>query len=234
MNNNLLKIKFKQRANKLASMDFDNFEDWQIAEVFTKAQNEWARRQLHGSNVFKEGDEQSKRRIDDLQVLLKTIELKGVNKTEYFESIDLPKDYLEFKRVSAKATTGSCPDPRRLRIYLSEEANVDELLRDAEKCPSFEWAETFCTLQGNNLKVYTDQKFTVAEPTLTYYRIPRPIAFKGMQDITTGDTIYDDVECEFKDDVVELILDEAVAIATGDIESFNQMQRLTQNAERNN
>ena len=43
-----------------------------------------------------------------------------------------------------------------------------------------------------------------------------------------------DVECEFKDDIVELILDETAAIIAGDIENFNQMQSRMQSAERSN
>ena len=43
-----------------------------------------------------------------------------------------------------------------------------------------------------------------------------------------------DVESEFKDDIVELIIDEAVSILAGDIESVNQSSRGTQNTERNN
>jgi hypothetical protein len=43
-----------------------------------------------------------------------------------------------------------------------------------------------------------------------------------------------DVESEFKDDIVELILDEAAAIIAGDIDNFNQMQREQQAAERSN
>ena len=70
MLNSTITIKIKQRLNKLDSQDYDNLECWQIVEGFNKAQVEWVRRQLHGNNIFKEGDEQSTRRKDDLQVLL--------------------------------------------------------------------------------------------------------------------------------------------------------------------
>jgi hypothetical protein len=42
------------------------------------------------------------------------------------------------------------------------------------------------------------------------------------------------VTCEFKDDIIELIIDEAVSIIAGDIESGNQFSRGTDTAERNN
>lgn len=70
MLNSTITVKIKQRLNKLDSSDYDNIECWQIVEAFNKAQVEWSRRQLHGINLVKEGDEQSTRRKDDLQVLL--------------------------------------------------------------------------------------------------------------------------------------------------------------------
>lgn len=70
MLNSTITIKMKQRLNKLDSQDYDNITCWQVVESFNKAQVEWVRRQLHGINVVKEGDEQSNRRKDDLQKLL--------------------------------------------------------------------------------------------------------------------------------------------------------------------
>ena len=62
MLNSTITIKIKQRINKLDSQDYDNIECWQIVESFNKAQVEWTRRQLHGGNQYKEGDEGSTRR----------------------------------------------------------------------------------------------------------------------------------------------------------------------------
>ena len=57
MLNSTIQIKVKERLNKLDSLDYDNIECWQIVEAFNKVQIEWARRQLHGGNIYKEGDE---------------------------------------------------------------------------------------------------------------------------------------------------------------------------------
>ena len=65
MNNSTLRLKLKQRLNKLASNDFDNIENWQILEAFNKAQVEWVRRQLHGNNLYKEGPRWDHERVDD-------------------------------------------------------------------------------------------------------------------------------------------------------------------------
>ena len=119
-------------------------------------------------------------------------------------------------------------------IYLSEEANVDETLRDFNKRPSFEWGETFVTLVNNQFKIYTNNEFDVSDVILTYYRQPRRIQIAGVSDPYTGLISTTDVLCEFKDDVVELFIDECVKILSGDIESFNTNQIADNSVESNN
>lgn len=234
MNNSTLQIKLKQRLNKLDSNDYDNIEKWQMAEAFNKAQVEWSRRQLHGGNPYKEGDEQSKRRVDDMQVLLTEYPLTGLQFDDYFETDNFPiNNYLEYKRISTNMKDECCPK-RAAKVYLSEEANVELILRDPLKRPSFDWAETFCTILGNKVRIYKNKDFTIEDPILTYYRRPTYIEIDGVLNTYTGDVATADVESEFKDDVVELMLDEAAAIIAGDIDNYNQMQRDTAAAERSN
>ena len=346
MNNATLQIKFKQRLNKLASNDYDNIQCWQIVEVFNKAQISWCRRQLHGTNQFGEGDEQSKKRVDDLQILLKTLPLTGVDvpyddKYGYFRADNFvtiyDSDYLEYKRVETfgiqvwpgsevlePATTeiteiplyeihGStatyagndpegwndananevnyianinnfntipnyyqgeefdengwgpiigyetitttiegtgtntiapvlapnadrercCRDPRTMTVYLSEVANTDVILRDPLKNPDFEWCETFCTLQSNQIRIWR-KDFFIFDPKLIYYRKPRRIEIQGCIDPYTSNQSLTDIECEFKDDIVEMIIDEAVSILAGDISDVNTYQRGDNMAEKNN
>ena len=233
MNNNLLQIKIKQRLNKLGSFDYDNIECWMIQEAFNKAQLEWVRRRLHGLNALKESSEQSVTVVDDLQILLTEIELRGAEKQKYFETNSIPANYLHFVRISAKAKTECCPARSFVSIYQAEEANVDILLGDNFKQPSFEWAETFCTILGDKIRIYTDGKFTVQDSRLVYYRKPKDIQILGCTNIETGHTFTTNVECELKDDICEIIVDEAAAILAGDIESMNQYQREVQNAQRN-
>ena len=107
MLNSTITIKMKQRINKLDSQDYDNIECWQIVEAFNKAQVEWSRRQLHGINLVKEGDEQSTRRKDDLQILMETSQLPLADQ-DYYYSGTLPVDYLQWKRVDVFAKKGCC------------------------------------------------------------------------------------------------------------------------------
>ena len=232
MLNSTITIKMKQRLNKLDSQDYDNITCWQVVESFNKAQVEWVRRQLHGINVVKEGDEQSTRRKDDLQKLLIREPLVAAKKDIYYEG-NIPIDYLQWKRVDIYANKECC-DRRRMTVYLAEEGNLNQLLRDKSKQPNFEWAETFATLIDNTVHLYTNGEFEISEALLTYYRQPTKIQILNCSDPYTGITSTAEVECEFKDDIIELIIDEAVSILAGDIESTNQYTRSQQSAERSN
>lgn len=223
MNNNLLQIKIKERLNKLASFDYDNIECWQIVEAFNKAQLEWVRNQIHVNPNHKDSDESSKMQIDDVQNLLVTSNILTKKRDKYYESDTLPTDYLYFKRVSIKGQNDCCP-ARMFTVFLDQTSDVDNLLTDEFKGPSFEWGETFCTMQGNKIRIYTNNLFEIVEPSLTYYRKPRLIQIKDCVNPATGAVYTTDVICEFKDDIAELIVDRTVAILAADIESFNQMQ----------
>ena len=232
MLNSTIEIKVKQRLNKLDSQDYDNIQCWQIVEAFNKAQVEWIRRQLHGTNVFKEGDEASNRRKDDLQRLL-VLENLTLGKRDLYYEASLPGNYLAWKRVDVYANKECC-DKRKMVVYLAEEDDLSLLLRDKSKEPSFEWGETFATLMNNGVKIYTNDKFEIPNASLTYYRQPIRVQFLNCSDPYTGVTSTADVLCEFKDDIVELMIDDAVAIIAGDIESTNQYSRNSQSSEKNN
>ena len=245
INNTTLQIKFRQRLNKIASNDYDNIECWQIVEAFNKAQLEWCRRQLHGNNMYKEGDEMSKRRIDDLQPLITDVGINFTDEGEFVESTvgwPFPEDYLEYKRITADASTECCPpgksktdllEGRTMTVYLAEEANIDLYMRDPLKRPDFEWGETYCTMQGNRIRIYK-RDFDITLAMFTYYRRPVEIQIEGCVDPYTLVQSGADVICEFKDDVVELIIDEAIAIIAGDIDNINQYIRGSASAEKNN
>jgi len=119
-------------------------------------------------------------------------------------------------------------------VYLTEQANVDLLLRDKNKQPSFEWGETFATLLSNKIQVYTNGLFIVDNPIITYYRQPTKIQVIGCTDPYTQLVSAVEVESEFKDDLVELLIDEAAKIIAGDIESVNQVNRISTSVETNN
>jgi hypothetical protein len=234
MLNSTLLLKVKQRLNKLDSQDYENLECWQIIEAFNKGQIEWCRRQLTGKNQTQQGDEQTTRRVDDLQILLQSVNLTQIAANGYYESGPIPADYLEYNRVDIMVSKSCCPEPKKMIVYLAEETNLDVLLRDELRKPNFEWAETFCTLVGNHIRIYTNNEFTVDSINFVYYRKPVNIQITGCGDPYTGLVSVQDTICEFKDDIVEVLIDNAAGIIAGDIESQFQYQRTNLSAENNN
>lgn len=233
MNNNLLQIKIKQRLNKLASFDYDNLECWQIAEAFNKAQLEWVRRQVYGINSRQQSSEESTGLIDDLMILLKNEDLKTTQKKGYYEAV-IPSDYLYFVRSDVYAIKSPCcMTPRRMVVYEAEEANISILLTTSTKQPSFEWAETLSTRIGDRIRVYTNDEFEISDMGLVYYRKPKEVQFAGCVNPNNGEAYSVDQHCELKDDIAEIIVDQAAAILAGDIESMNQYQRATQEIQKN-
>lgn len=216
----LLQVSAKMdlRLNKGASADYDNIWSYQKEEAFNKAINEWVRRQKRGKNQTQEGDEETVDRVDDLQPLLKTEHLVTRNKGLFNQTNKLPLDYLYHKRVTPIVSKSNCSGVQ-IKSHLREEANVDDLVT----LPSFNFEETFHTIINNKIHIYHNKDFTVDRVLLTYYRKPKIYLFKKL------DTVV-----EFKDDVCEMLVDEAVKILASDIESINQKVLAQERAESNN
>lgn len=216
MNNTLLQLKIKQRMNSLSSNDYDSIECWMIVEAFNKVQNVFVREEARRSG-------QDTQNLDDLQAVVKVQELIGENKARFYEA-PLPKDYFAGLRVSAMGVTEDCPNGRPMVIYDADEGNLEMLLRDINRKPSFEWAESFQTMGSGKIRLHTDGLFELTEVKVTYYCKPRPISFATC--VNEFDQPTPDVESIFKDDVTEMLIDRTASLLSGDIERFNQMQRL--------
>jgi hypothetical protein len=158
-----------------------------------------------------------------------------VNQGIYWEC-DVPSDYVEWSRISAEAQAGDCCPPRKLKIFLGEEADIDLVLLDKNRQPSYEWAETVATVINGKFRIYTNKCFDVVNPAITYYRRPAHIKIVGCTDPDTGLIVPPGggVECEFPNNVIETIIDEGAAILADDMDNYNKMQALNQNAEHSN
>lgn len=234
MNNSLLQLKLEQRVNKLSSGDYGNIEPWMKAEAVNKAQIEWVRRQFEGINQEKTGNEGSIRRIDDLQQLLVTFTGPFTDQGLYWSSNTFPADYLDWCRIDANAQDDckTCP-PRRLNIFIGNEADVSMYLSNTTRKPNYNWATTFATISSNTFKIWTNNSFNLVDPVVTYYRAPTTIIFINTLNPYTNTVSTVDVPCEFPDNITELIIDNAAAILAEDIDDMRKDQVLTNRAEHN-
>jgi hypothetical protein len=233
MTNELLQVKFQQRLNKLSSNDYGNIECWMIAEAFNKAMDAWVSRQLQGINQTKSTAEGSIRSIDKLQVILTQTPLTMTDQGIYWETT-LPTNYVEWSRISAEAKIDDCCPARKLKIFLGEEADIDMVLLDKNRQPSYEWGETVATVMSGTFRIYTNKCFELINPTITYYRKAAHIQIAGCTNPDTGLPVTTNVECEFSNTVIETLIDEGAAILADDMDNYNKMQVLSQNAEHSN
>lgn len=231
MTNAQLQIKIKERLNKLASLDYDNIECWQIVEAFNKAQLEWVRRQIGGYNQKQTGDGSSKINYDDTQKLITTVPLTGISYGDNWTSLPHPADYMNYSSLYGMGKNHCCPE-RNIIIYIVDKSDLYVILRDANKKPSFEWGETVAVMTDDTFVIYTGGEFEMTSVDLTYYRKPRPVKFQNCIDISSG-LPTGDVPCEFKDDIAEILVDNAVATLAADIESFNQYTRANTSVQNN-
>lgn len=237
MNNSTILIKVKNRLNKLSSNDYTNLDSWIIVEAFNKGQLEWCRRNLHGTNQKQEGADQSSSRLDDLQVLLTTSNnLQVTDKGIFSETLttNWPTNYLRRERLALMVTKECCSKPKRMKVYWGEESNVDIYLSDINKKPDYAWGNTFAIIAGDKIQVYHNKQFDISEVRFVYYRQPNPIQITGVINLSTNTLPAVDVECEFSDDLAELLVDEAAGILADDMDNFTQGQRLDNSVEKNN
>ncbi len=232
MTNSLILVKFMQRLDKASSSDYGNLEQWMLIEAFNKGQSAWIRRQLEGINQTRTGAEGSTRRIDDLQFILTTQPILMTTNQTYWVG-QVPGNYLEWCRISAQGINSCCP-ARNLIIFESIEADLDINLNDIGKQPNWDWATTFATLSSKYIKIYTNGLFDIVNPTLTYYRSPVDIQVAEVANPQTGTISTVDVPCEAADSVIELIIDEGVAILANDLQYYQRGQISSQRAERDN
>ena len=106
-------------------------------------------------------------------------------------------------------------------------------MTDINRQPDYNWATTFSTIIGNKFRIWTNGGFNIVDPVLTYYKAPVHIEIAGERNPDTGGVSTVTVLCEFSDNVIELLTDEAAGIIAGDIESWNQRQRLETAVEHN-
>jgi hypothetical protein len=227
MNSSEIAVKVKTGLNKLDSQDYQNVEMWIIQQEYNKAAIDIVRETLRGNNPKREGKEQTLSIIEDLQVLLKSDVLSGINKDTYFKSQPFKKDYIQLSRVTPIVESSTCSNPVRFPSDLIEDSNVSEFLSHYDTSPSYDFEQSIHTLMGNRVYLYHNNQFKVRELDITYYREPKYLTFPNAP--TPNGGVGKDEPSEFKKDFTELIIERTIENISSNIESINRMQ-IAQNA----
>lgn len=192
--------RIKQGLEKQDTSFDANFSRDDMEDALNKSLTLWFRRQDWGTNQRKEGEESSEMVTDDLQLFLTEKKMSVTNYDIYADSINLPEDYRYMNRVSVYASKGDC---KKILIpsTLIENSNVDVYLQNWSTSPSFDFEQCFHVLLSNKIRIFTNQDFKVDSIKLSFFRSPQKISCE----IKDLDKIW-----ELKEDVAELIIDEAI------------------------
>jgi hypothetical protein len=104
------------------------------------------------------------------------------------------------------ADKGKCKD-RIIWINkdLVKHGDIQFLINNVDFAPSFEYQETFDTITGTDISIYTDGSFTPKELKILYVRYPQKIDKVGYIDFDGQDSINQD--CELVDYLEDELLD---------------------------
>lgn len=199
----------QEGVNKLQSNSSQNIPETTFVTTFNAVQLQWVEDRIKLNEV-------NNVRIDEIQQILLQVDLK-VKKENLFYSSDLPSNYFHYRR--SYSTSGECV----IFNHLKEEGNVNILLQDEFWKPSKEWAETFCTLVGNKLRIYHNNEVDISKAHLIYYRYPVNInmgdGFSDVNGVTTTD-----VDPEFQGSSLIEILNLTIQHLAGVINDTNRYQ----------
>ena len=214
MNSKIAIQRAKQGLEKFDTASYANFSNWDYEDAFNKALTDWYRRQDWGTNQRNEGEEGSEMVSDDLQVFLTEKKMSVSDLKVYYDTLKIPTNYRYYNRLAVYASKGECTKTLIPSTFI-ENSNVDVYLSDWGKQPSFEFEQCFHVIIGNKFRIYTNEDFKVDYVKLFYFRAPKKIS------CATKDM---DIEWEVKEDVCELIVDEAIKNLAGNIEHISAHQ----------
>lgn len=205
-------LKFIQKVNKNFTNDNISVDRGRFVLIFNEVQNRFVEWILEKRN----SDD-----IRDIQLLLeKDVKLSKDAKILNHQDFKLPDDYFSFVNLQVFAKSGSC-GTSKIGVHEVKSENVEELLIDENNKPSFEFRETFYTISGDTVDIYTDN-FDISKAYLTYYRYPKQIDLEGYINIE-GKTSTS-INPEFEDRIVDRILNAAAKDFDINNENFNKSQ----------
>lgn len=161
-------IKFLIKINK-GSTQFNATVD---KSIFCSLYNESQRRWLNKNTPETTSDD-----VNNVQSIIVNKILSPVKIEEEFVEFDLPKDWFSSADSYIKANKGNCKG-RIINLYQTRSINIRKLLQDEATKPSFEFEETFYTLEHNKIKVYKGD-FKVESLSFNYYKEPQNISIEG-------------------------------------------------------
>lgn len=217
---------FKLLYNKWDSQHKRDLNPAEIDEILNKAQDIWVEQTYSAYNSKQVGFEMTQQRMDDLshlvikcpsnlQNILSPV-LTLVKGIYVFDLKDLNFDYLHYIRGVANLRRGSDNCTTDAEILIVQHDDINRLLKDTFKKPSFEWGRvlgTFGRASANaadlsSLYIYAANDFVIDSICVEYIKKPDRVSIGGYNDINGN--LKSTVEFELPHYVVLQIVDLAV------------------------
>jgi len=201
---------FKLNLNKMDRQDNVQVPLEDILVFLNQAQLSWVKSKVGENNIFRDGYEGTRKRIDDLQILKVDDASLTLQKTTdvlykgYKADLKTIPNYMMYIMSHVGARKEDCK--AGLTVDLIRQNDLSTLYFDANFSPSFEWRSTFATIGQDNIIVYTDETFEIENLYLTYLRYPKAIDSEGYIKIDGLDSSKQDCELPYyaKADILNL------------------------------
>ncbi len=174
-------------------------------------------------NTF--GFEINQRSVDDIR----TVVVSDATATLTAGVINLPADYQHHIRSYVNINKAGCPGDKKARLYIKQ--HDDEFEESYFDKSSYEWREVNGTFVSTGIKCYTDGTFTISNASLTY--IKKRTYMHNAQDFgagtyntLSGTPLSGFVNCGLPEPTHREIVDIAVMIAAGEIQTSDLQARM--------
>lgn len=216
---------FKMKFNKIDSQSNRNFKVPEIDWLLNEAANIFVK-MIAEPRLRKElGFETSQRTIDDISSIV--VSNDTLWRTVTNKASTLPDNYWYFIRGLVKAKKGKCNIIHRFDIVQHDDLNEESPFYKS----SFEWRKFNALRFSEGLRFFTDGTFEITDVCVNYIRkmafMHNAQAFNGGSYVTAdGVTLTGFVNCELPETTHSEIVDIAVLLASGNIQTSDYQIRL--------
>jgi len=194
-----VKERYQNKSEKNGTNDGITTDNYRFCLLYNEAENKFLTLQLQN------------RGIDDVRYIQKFLilnyKIPYISPTTDNTLFDfkLPDNYFDLADVTAKAKKAECQT--KLYLFELQTENLNEILQDEFSKPSFEWQESFYTVNADKLSVYATD-FTVEEIQLNYYRYPSQLKLIDENNPESGFDSTSIIEWDDKslDDIISMMV----------------------------
>lgn len=226
-----LLYKIDLKLNKVAALEHQVIPLENKILSLNEAQLRLIKLKIDPNNPLGLGFDSFKKRYEDLEVLVEPADrhsldltLRDVNLNRWDASLgDLSPDYMFYIDSYFLASKGPCLNKV---IYVNKDlvkhADIITLLTNTNYKPSFEYAESFCSLSDFYISVYSDGTFTPTKLYISYIRYPVEIDYPGY--IKLDGTASAKSDCELPEYLEDELLNLAIQDLAMDTENVPAVQ----------